>query len=185
MIALGLLARLEPGPARNFIFVTAGLFLLLLYSLYCDPLWSMVNGISWAVPLAIVALRPWNVRGVLVRCAALGCCVVLLALTGPLEYLYSLSQYTARVQFSDLLSRTPSSSLASILLRPAPRSVPFYYATCILGWLLGCLLLRNRMRDLVLSCCGGLCSFLRIARLHSWCCRGNGGCRFPSTWSTA
>jgi hypothetical protein len=163
MIALGLLARVEPGPARNFIFVTAGLFLLLLYSLYCDPLWSMVSGISWAVPLAIVALRPWNVRGVLVRCAALGCCVVLLALTGPLEYLYSLSQYTARVQFSDLLSRTPSSSLASILLRPAPRSVPFYYATCILGWLLGCLLLRNRMRDLVLAAVAAFAAFFAYA----------------------
>jgi hypothetical protein len=162
MIALGLLARMEPGPVRNFVFGTAGLFLLLLYSLYCDPLWSMVSGISWAVPLAVVALRPWNVRGVLVRCAALGCCVVLLALTGPLEYLYSLSQYTARVQFSDLLGRTQSSSLASILFRQQDGPT-FYYATCILGWLLGCLLLRNRMRDLVLAAVAAFAAFFAYA----------------------
>ena len=161
MIALGLLARVEPGPVRNFIFSTAGLFLLLLYSLYCDPLWSMVGGISWAVPFAVVALRPWNVRGVLLRCAALGCCVVLLVLAGPLEYLYTLSQYTARVYFSDLLSRTPSPSLASILFRQ--QAPTFYYAACILGWLLGCLLLRNRMRDLVLAAVATFAAFLAYA----------------------
>src|SRR5262249_30226741 len=88
--------------------------------------------------------------GVLVRCAALGCFVTLLALTGPLEYLYSLSQYTARVQFPDVLSRTQSPSLlASMVFRE--RTLTIYYGATILGWLLGCLFLRNRMRDLVLA----------------------------------
>jgi hypothetical protein len=161
MIALGVLARVEPGSARNFALGTAALFLLLLYSLYCDPLWSVVSGISWAVPFAVVALRPWNVRGVLVRCAALGCCVILLALIGPLEYLYSLSQYTARVQFSDLLSRAPSSSLASMAF--SQQAPTFYYAACILGWLLGCLLLRDRMRDLVLAAVATFAAFFAYA----------------------
>src|SRR2546421_6962 len=40
MLALGLLARIEAGKLANFVLFTSGLFLLLLYSLYCDPLWS-------------------------------------------------------------------------------------------------------------------------------------------------
>src|ERR1700722_7601170 len=39
MIALGLLARIEPGSWRRILLITTGIFALLLYSLCCDPLW--------------------------------------------------------------------------------------------------------------------------------------------------
>src|SRR5258708_29225883 len=89
MVALGLLARLQPGSLRAFALTTAGIFVLLFYSLYCNPLWTVVNGMNWAVPFAIVTVGPLRRNAILVRCAALGCCVALLYLTGAIEYLYT------------------------------------------------------------------------------------------------
>src|SRR5262249_2548292 len=43
MVALGLLARIEPGPWRRSAGLAAGVFAMLLLSLYLDPLWSMVS----------------------------------------------------------------------------------------------------------------------------------------------
>src|SRR5262245_48840216 len=44
LVALGLVARLEPGSWRALGVTTIALFGLLFYSLFCDPLWTMVNG---------------------------------------------------------------------------------------------------------------------------------------------
>ena len=149
MIALGLLARLEPGSWRKFGLVTAAIFALLLYSLVCDPLWTMVNGFSWSVAFAVVTLSPLNLKAILVRSAALGCCLVLLFLTGALEYLYTLSQYTARVQFSAVLDRPRMVEFVSTVF--SSPTTKYYYLACTLGWLLGTLTLRGRPRELVLA----------------------------------
>src|SRR5262249_32562337 len=42
MIALGLLARIEPGAWRDWAVKAAGISILVLYSIYCDPLFTMV-----------------------------------------------------------------------------------------------------------------------------------------------
>src|SRR5215471_886550 len=85
LVALGLVTRLEPGSWRTTGLLTIALFGLLFYSLVCDPLWTMVDGFSWAVPFAVVILAPLQMqrafgpqhaKTVGVRCAALGVCVV-------------------------------------------------------------------------------------------------------------
>ena len=117
MLAFGLLARLSPARPQVFV-LGAALFALLAYSLYCDPLWTLVSGIAWIVPFSVVTFHdphPLPARGrgalrargtILVRCAVLGGSLAVFFLSGALEYAYSLSQYTARVQFPDLLSLT-------------------------------------------------------------------------------
>src|SRR5262249_37132193 len=77
MVGLGLRERLDAGSWRSFGWITAGLFALLLYSVYSDPLWTMYNGMAWALAFAVVVLGPWNRRTILVRCAALACCFAL------------------------------------------------------------------------------------------------------------
>jgi hypothetical protein len=144
MIALGLLGRLEPGSWRSFGLITAGIFGLLFYSLYCDPLWTMVNGISWSVAFAVVTFGPLRMKTILVRCAALGLSVALLVASGAAEYLYTLSQYTARVQFPEVLDRVRGPGLASALFYSP--NMKYYYLACALGWLLGLLALRGRSR---------------------------------------
>ena len=101
LVALGIIGRLEPGRIRDFMFVTGSVFALLLYSLSCDPLWAMISGIGLLAAFVIVALSPLRIRPVLVRCAALGCCLVLLLISGAIGYVYTLSQYSGRVWFSD------------------------------------------------------------------------------------
>src|SRR5262245_43744686 len=46
LVALGLLARCDPDRWRRFLLCAAGIIALLLYSLYCDPLWSVVAALS-------------------------------------------------------------------------------------------------------------------------------------------
>jgi len=105
LVALGLLARLERCTWRAFALTAGAIFAMLLYSLYCDPLWSLVSGFSWALPFAVVTFSSRRRGTILVRLAALACCVGLLLVTGVLEYVYTLSQYTARVQFATVLDR--------------------------------------------------------------------------------
>jgi hypothetical protein len=148
-IALGLLSRLEPGSWRLFGLITAGIFVSLFYSIYCDPMWTMVNAVSWTVPFAVVALGSRNWRTILVRCAALACCLGVLLLSGAIGYLYTLSQYTARVQFAEALDRVRGPGLVSALA--FSYYVKTLYFACLLGWLLGLLTLRGRARLLAIA----------------------------------
>src|SRR5258708_22487465 len=95
MLALGLLARLEPGRVRDILPIAVAVPALIFYSLCCDPLWSVVTAMSWAVPLAVVAFSPLRIKAIILRCAALAATLALLALSGPLLYAYTLTQSTA------------------------------------------------------------------------------------------
>src|SRR5262245_11817860 len=160
LVALGLLARLSPDWPRGWI-IAAGILLLLLYSLYCDPLWTMFSAVAWIVPFAVVTFAPFRRDTILVRCAVLGGCVVVLSLSGALEYVYLLSQYTARVQFPDLLQR-PRALETTSLFFVSKYAKDFYWA-CVPGWALGLWLLQGRPRILVLAAAVSALSFLAYA----------------------
>ena len=166
LLALGLLARLSPKRPQVFI-LAAGILMLLFYSLYCDPLWTMVSGVAWIVPFGVVAFASPRRDKILVRCAVLAGCVAVLALSGALEYVYSLSQYTARVQFPDLLQR-PRALATTSLFFVSKYAKDFYWA-CVPGWALGLWLLPGRPRILVLAAAVSALSFLAYATayLHS------------------
>jgi hypothetical protein len=158
LVALGIIARLEPGRMRDFIFATGAIFALLLYSLSCDPFWTMIGGIGLFGAFSVVTLSPLRVRPVLVRCAALGSCFVLLLVSGAVGYVYTLAQYSARVWFSDALAYVPQPLLASIVFI-SPKTAGSYYGLCALGWLLGILFANGRVRVLAVV---GLVSFALI-----------------------
>ena len=166
LLALGLLARLSPKRPQVFI-LAASILMLLFYSLYCDPLWTMVSGVAWIVPFGVVAFASPRRDKILVRCAVLAGCVAVLALSGALEYVYSLSQYTARVQFPDLLQR-PRALATTSLFFVSKYAKDFYWA-CVPGWALGLWLLPGRPRILVLAAAVSALSFLAYATayLHS------------------
>src|SRR5262249_48989253 len=126
-------------------------------SLCCDPLWTMISGIGFLAAFAVVALSPLRIRPALVRCLALTSCVVLLTISA-IGYVHTLTQYSARVWFSDALAYVPQPTLASIVFI-SPRTAGGYYGICALGWLLGILLASGRVRVLVMA---GLMSFAFI-----------------------
>jgi hypothetical protein len=156
MVALGLLARFEPTSPGNFAVMTAVLFAVLFYSVLADPLWAIFNGITWAVPFAIVVFGSLRPRRILIRCAALACCFAIFLGSGILDYLYTLSQYTARVQFADTLDRVRGIELVSALSFSVYMKT--FYLACVVGWVLGLLTLRGRPRLLVVAAAasGGL-----------------------------
>src|SRR5262245_2471169 len=158
MIALGLLARLEPGSWRDFGLTTAGLFALLFYSLWCDPLCSLAHGFGWAPSCVVVAFGRLHLKTILARSATLGCCVVLLFLSGAAEYAYTLTGYTARIQFPGTGERPAAPNLLASELFYSPY-VKYFYLVWVLGWLLGLLTLSGRARLLVIT---GVMSFLLL-----------------------
>jgi hypothetical protein len=169
LLALGVLVRLEPGRMRDFVLATAAIFALLLYGLSCDPLWVMISAIGLAGAFAVVVLSPLRVRPILIRCAALGCCLVLFLLTGVIGYVYTLTQYTARVLFS-LASEAEIIGASIVFI--SPKTAGSYYGLCAVGWLLGLLLARGRVRVLAIV---GLVSFATVVvysttylLIHKW-----------------
>jgi hypothetical protein len=160
LVAFGLLARLSP-KRQQVLLIGGGLVMLLFYSLYCDPLWTMVSGLAWVVPFAVVTFTPLGRDTILVRCAVLGGCVAVLFLSGALEYVYSLSQYTARVQFPDLLGRPHFPAIASVIF--VSKFAKYFYWSCVPGWVVGIWLLRGRPRILVLAAAVSALSFLAYA----------------------
>jgi hypothetical protein len=165
LLALGLLARLSPNRPQVFI-IAASILVLLFYSLYCDPLWTMVSGVAWIVPFAVVTFAPFRRNTILVRCTVLGGCVAILLLSGALEYVYSLSQYTARVQFPDLLQRARSLETTSFFF--VSKYATYFYWACVPGWALGIWPLHGRPRILVLAAAVSALSLLvySTAYLH-------------------
>jgi hypothetical protein len=154
MVALGVLARINPGRIGPFILRTGLILLLLLYGIYSDPLWSIIGGISWSAAFMTVAFSPLRCRPILIRCAPLGCCIVVLLASGVLEYVYTLPRYTARVEFASLLVRPANIAYASVLF--SSEYAKYWYSACVLGWVLGLFALRGRPRVLVVA---GVASF--------------------------
>jgi hypothetical protein len=152
MIAIGLLVRLEPGSWRLFGLTTLGILALIFYSIYCDPLWSIIGGMSWSVPFAIVTFGTTRVKTVLIRLGALCCCFAVLFLTGMAEYLYTLSKNTARVQFMEALDRVRGGAFVSTLFYSP--YMKYFYLLCLLGWLLGLVTCGGRARLLVVAAVG-------------------------------
>jgi len=163
LLAFGLLARVSPNRPQVFI-IAGGILMLLFYSLYCDPLWTMVSGVAWIVPFGVVAFGSLRRDTILVRCAVLAGCVAVLLLSGALEYVYLLSQYTARVQFSDLLQRPRLPETTSVFFL-SKYAGDFYWA-CVPGWALGLWLLRGRPRILVLAAAVSALSFLAYSTAY-------------------
>ena len=178
IIALGLLARLEPGSWRAFGWISAGISALLVYSLYCDPLWSTVNGFSWAVAFAVVVVGSLRLKTTALRAAALGCFFLLLLLSGAAEYLYTLSQYTARVQFAAALDRVHAPTFISAAMAYSLNMRRFYYY-CVAGWLLGLPTLHGRPRLLVAAAAIGFCAYLAYSVAFLWL---NAPWRVPIPW---
>ena len=157
MVALGVLSRIEPGNIGPFVLRTSILLLLVLYSIYSDPLWSVIGGISWSAAFIVVAFSPPRLRSISIRCASLGCCVVVLLASGVLEYLYTLPRYTARVQFASLLMRPADIIYVSVLF--ASDYAKYWYGACVVGWALGLIAQRGRPRVLVMA---GVVSFASL-----------------------
>jgi hypothetical protein len=163
LLAFGLLARLSPNRPQVLI-IAAGILGLLFYSLYCDPLWTMVSGVAWIVPFGVVTFGPLRRDTILVRCAVLGGCVAVLLLSGALEYVYSLSQYTARVQFPDLLQRARSLETTSVFFMS--KYAKYFYWACAPGWALGVWRLRGRPRILVVAAAVSALAFLAYSTAY-------------------
>src|SRR5262245_47783267 len=145
MVALGLLARLQPGSWSRFAQITIGMVACLLYSVYSDPAFAMIPAISWAVAFATVTFCPLRLRLVAVRSAAIACCFAALIVSGIGTYLYTMSQYSARVQYAQSVDRVRGVETVTSF------SNPRFYLILAASLLVGLVTTRGRTRALILA----------------------------------
>jgi hypothetical protein len=87
-----------------------------------------------------------------------------LFLSGALEYLRTLSQYTARVQFPAVADRPRMVEFVStVFVSP---NTKYFYLACALGWLLGIALLRARPRLLCVAAAVSFVCFLAYSAVY-------------------
>jgi hypothetical protein len=149
MVALGLLARLQPASPRQFVFVTIGIAACLFYSIYCDPAFTMIPAVSWAVAFATVLLYPPRLNEIAIRGAAVVCCLGLLVVSGAAVYLYSLSEYSARIQYAAVVDRIRN--IGQVTVCSFSSFIYYFYIAFALGLAAGLLAARGRARTLVMA----------------------------------
>src|SRR5262245_17256069 len=132
MVALGLLCRLEPGSWRRLVGTGIAIFALLLYSLACDPLWSVIGGFNWATAFAVVVFGSLQPKVIAFRLGTLACSFALLLVSRSVEYIYTLTRYTVRIQYPGLADRprAPDLSLSTIFYSPDAK---YFYAAWAVG----------------------------------------------------
>lgn len=158
LIAFGLVARLRPGSRPALAPTALSVSALILYSVYADPLFTMIPAVTWVLPFLVVVFWPFEKKAMVLRMAALACMLAVLVLSGIAEYLYTLSQYTARVQFPAVFDR-PREAIYVSAMTYSP-NMKYIYLACFAGWFLGMRTLEGRPRVLVAS---GLAAFAGFA----------------------
>src|SRR5262249_54154249 len=98
---------------------------------------------GWAAAFATVTVSPLHLRTILVRAAAIGCCLAVLLLSGAAEYLYTLAQYTARVQYAYAFDRPHEAGYVTAMTYS--HNMMSFYLYFMSGWLIGLLTLRGRL----------------------------------------
>jgi hypothetical protein len=99
LTALTCLLAIGPRPRASNLLLTLSLPALILYSILCDPIWTVVPSLSLALFFAVALAADADRRVALRRgAAAFFTLAVLLGLSVP-SYLWLLLRYTARARF--------------------------------------------------------------------------------------
>jgi hypothetical protein len=163
LLMLAVLLRAGPGATRRGVAAAAvALPALLVYSLLCDPIWTVVPAISLAVffPAALLAdgSRPALVRR---GAAALAAVAVALALRLPF-YLRDLLAYTARQRFpSEIVGEVQNRFYAFLPALDARSEAAFL--VLVAGVLLAFLSRERRVRIFAAAACAHLALMLGLS----------------------
>jgi hypothetical protein len=100
----------------------------------------MILAVGWAVAFATITFFPFHPRSVAIRAAALATCFGTLIVTGPVVYLYTLSIYSSRGQYPQVVDRVRTIDQASALF--FSHQMHKYYLIFAVGLLAGLLFAR-------------------------------------------
>ena len=154
MVALGLLTRLERWD--QFAPTVICLLLCLLLSALFEPMWTVVHGFCWSLAFAVIAFG----KAKWLRIAALVLCAIVIGITiGP--YLWTLSEYTARVQFKRMVDRAHWIAF----VRAASPFMNVFYFLAISGCIIGAALERDRRELLCLAALATFAGYVLFACL--------------------
>lgn len=148
MLALGALARLKSSSSlREVLWISAAISVCVLYSIYCDPAFTMIAASSWVMAFVCVTLLPLGSRGILMRGGALALAFGVLTISGAAVYLYTISEYSSRVQYAAVVDRVRSLPLVTHF--NALENEYYFYVAFIALWICGLVTARGRTRVLV------------------------------------
>lgn len=154
LVVLAILLRFGGAPAAWVPALIALVPLLLLYSILCDPLWTVVPFLSLGVFFGAALLVERSRRADLFRIASIGGALGLLLALGVPQYLAVLFGYTARVRFrAEIVGEVQNTQYAFLPFRNLE-------AAALFAVLLGGALMALRHRE------GAVRLFARAALAH-------------------
>ncbi len=144
LLIAGVLLRIEEFRAWPIIGGAVAVAAIVIYGIELDTIYSLVIFTTATIPLAVVACERGLRPATAARCVTLLLALVLVYAAGPGRYVLTMSHNTSRY-IETALTMYPQIPLfaSSIFLYSGGRSV---YAFMMVGWGLGLVLCRGRVR---------------------------------------
>jgi hypothetical protein len=147
--------------------IVSGALLLALwlgYAVYSNPSWFIGAGFVFAPLIAFCILDARSTKIIAARVAVFAIAFALLYALGPLDYIRTLSAYSARIYFHSEWSR-PQDTLYASWIFESPRLLWTYFFF-LLGWLAGLIFGDRNERKAGLVCLLLLAVFLVEASVY-------------------
>jgi hypothetical protein len=143
-VVVSLLVRIDSFRPMNILFNAVAIAVIVIVAIDLETIWTLLIITIMAIPIAVVVCE----RGAKAATAARGLVLVLafglVYVLGPGRFLLALSTNTSRYLEPALNSRAQVPEMASSIF--AYSQTKYAYATLIVGWALGLVLVRGRMR---------------------------------------
>jgi len=148
LLAYAVLLSVDSADRTRAMLSGVAIFLLISYSVYCDPLWTVVLSLSAGFYFALALLQPSSREVLLAKCVTLAIALVLLWFTNVLDYAVTLVGYTARTAFrGEIHGEVQQAAYGFMPFQQGTRSL-VNFGWMFSGAILAALLCRGKVRFL-------------------------------------
>jgi len=124
---------------------------LYAYSVYCDPLWTVVISVAFIIPFAICIFANGNSSALRGRVLSLALAAFLLYGLGIFHYIFSIAGFTARQYFqAEVFGEVQTGRFVSVLFQS--QRAGFIYWLLFCGWIFGLIFAAGKRRLFALIC---------------------------------
>jgi hypothetical protein len=150
-LILCVVIRISSYSVRNVLINACAITALYAYSVYCDPLWTVVISVAFVIPFAISLFANGEPSAFRARILSLAIAALLLYCLGIFHYVFSVAGFTARQYFQvEVFGEVQTGKFVSILFQS--QKAGFIYWLLLCGWVFGLVFAAGKQRLIALTC---------------------------------
>jgi len=150
-LILCIVIRTSSYSARKVLINACSIAAIYSYSIYCDPLWTVVISTAFVIPFIISLFASGGPYAFWVRTLTLFISGFLLYCLGVFHFAFSIAGFTARQYFQpEVFGEVQTGKFVSILFQS--QKVGLYYWFLLCGWIFGLIFTIGRQRLLATIC---------------------------------